>query len=87
MSEYTGPITIVTFQSTVDPEDRFALTFYSAVEDIDSITNIVARYAEDGYKPDLSSVRKWYMVNGTIEERTPRMGPAGFRRVSAFLRA
>ena len=84
VSDYTGPITVVTF---VGPKDSFALTFYTKLEDLESIEQIVKRYAEDGYKPDLSSVRKWYMVNGEKQEREPRTGPAGYRRISAFLRA
>ena len=87
MNNYTGPITIVTFQSTVKPEDRFGLTFYTNVEDLDSIEKIVQRYAEDGYKPDLSSVRRWYMVDGKMQEREPALHKLGYRRASAFLRA
>jgi hypothetical protein len=84
MNDYTGPITVVTF---VGPRDSFALTFHTAVEDLDSIEKIVARYAEDGYKPDLSNIRRWYMVNGTMQERQPKLGPIGFRSRSAFLKA
>ena len=87
MSNYSGPITVVTFVSTVNPLDRFAITFHTAVEDLDSIEKIVNRYAEDGYKPQLDCVRRWYMIDGSIVERENKPGPAGFRTRSAFLKA
>lgn len=85
MSNYTGPIVVTTFQDARG--DKFALTFHVNDDDPESIEKIVARLAEDGYKP-LPDVRKWYMINGSIEgERTPPVGPLGNRSRSAFLRS
>ena len=85
--DYTGPVTQVTFQSVVNPDDKFAIRLHSNAEDIESIERIVARYAEDGYKP--VSHLELYSIRGVIEDRKPREanGPAGFPSRSAFLRA
>lgn len=86
MSSYTGPVLLVTF---IGPRDEFVLTLHNNVEDTESIEKIVARYAEDGYKPDVKRVRKAYMSNGTLEDREslPYVGPLAYRTRSAFLRA
>ena len=83
MSAYTGPVILVPF---IGPRDQFVITFHSNVEDTDSIERIVARYAEDGYKPDLKRVRREYMSNGSIVPREAPAGPAGYSRRAAFLR-
>jgi hypothetical protein len=85
MSNYTGPVMIVTF---VGPRDRFALTIHSRVDDPTALNQIAARYEEDGYKPDLrpGKVRKAYMSNGTLEPRET-LPVIGFRPMSAHLRA
>lgn len=81
---YTGPVLVVPF---IGQRDRFVLTLHVNNEDTESIERIVARYAQDGYKPDLKHIRKEYMSNGSLVPREAPVGPAGFRRMSAFLRA
>lgn len=83
MSDYTGPVTIVPF---IGPRDSFTVTFHVNRDDPEAIARITQRYAEDGYKPDQKHVRREYMVNGTLVEREAPVGPAGFRRMAAFLR-
>jgi len=82
--DYTGPITKVIFTNG-NPQQDFGLTFHTNAEDILSIENIIARYKEDGFRP--VRVIKEYSVGGVIEPREPKLGPAGFRARSAFLRA
>jgi hypothetical protein len=83
--DYTGPITKIIFVDG-NPDHTFGLTFHTNVEDLGSIETIVARYTEDGFKPQWPPIKE-YMVNGVIEERQEREGPAGFPSKSAFLRA
>lgn len=82
-SNYTGPVTIIEFNG---PKDSFFLTLHVEAEDLASIEGIAARFAEDGYKPNLKVIRKWRTINGTLEDREPRFS-LGFRRSSAFIRA
>lgn len=82
---YTGPITQITFQSVVNPKDKFGVRLHTYAQDTDAITRIVARHAEDGYKP--VSYLGLYSVNGVVEAREPKGGPAGFPSRSAFLRS
>lgn len=85
MSNYTGPVSRVIFVGTTG-KPEFAVDFHVNADDPKAIEQIVARYAEDGYKPDQKRIQRLWMANGSLEERAPKLGPIGFRQASAFLR-
>jgi hypothetical protein len=84
MSDYTGPVKVVTFQMGADTNTRFAITLHQNGEDPRGLAPILFRYRDDGYSV-IHTVDK-FMENGHIVDREPRVGPAGFARRAAFLR-
>lgn len=84
MSNYTGPVLLVPF---IGPKDEFKFEFDVNADDPESVEKIVARFAEDGYKPLLKDVVKAYKVNGTIVPREATAWPRlDFATRSAFIR-
>ena len=85
MSNYTGPVTLTTFENFNG--DRFVHVSHDLVDDEAAKAKVYIAYRDEGYKP--TKVREHYMVNGSLVlpgERDWR--PAiGFRPRSAHLRA
>ena len=85
ISMVNQPVLDVLFIGGREP---FMFRFFPNRDSAENIEKIVARFAEDGYKPVWKSVRKgWLNDRNELEERGNLTSLLGYKVRSAFLRA